>query len=103
VIVESEALYARHEMLEELTNYECTEMSDAIERLAGAARTLIGLGDYPNAQLALIAGENVARDYFDYLEGYCDCWEEYSAIPEELFNYFSPYDKMSKDTFDGRE
>jgi hypothetical protein len=72
VIVESEALYARHEMLEELTNYECTEMSDAIERLAGAARTLIGLGDYPNAQLALI-------------------------------NYFSPYDKMSKDTFDGRE
>ncbi len=81
---------------------EGTEISDAVSSLVIAARTLNGLSDQHNAQLALIAAEKVIADYVEWLRFDNGDYGLYQEIDEEVFVAFSGgAKKLTEDEFYG--
>lgn len=68
---------------------EGSEIEDAVICLIDAARTLYGIGDTTNLQLALIAAESLIEDYIKFLRFEYKDWESYNWLDDEMFTFYT--------------
>lgn len=77
---------------------EGSEIGDAVSALVSAASILYGISDYHNAQLALLAAENICENYISLVISGSD-YEEYVAYSDKLFEHFMGMKKCSKEEY----
>lgn len=68
---------------------EGSEIGDCVETLCSAIRCMSGISLDHEAQLVLLAAENVCRNFIEYLRTEGDSYEEYEEFPEEVFKHFT--------------